>query len=148
MRQHTAYQTITVAACSKALTDRWVNSSHSKASTSGSGLPSRINTAVISGKWSDLHPSPRLRYTFYHLFAIESVTTMTTLTEIESAIKQLPENDVQQLAIWLQSYVNDPWDQQLESDLQSGRLDNLISKAEADIATHHLRDLDEVIHNT
>lgn len=72
---------------------------------------------------------------------------MTTLIEIETAIKKLPENDVQQLVKWLQSYVNDFWDQQLESDLQSGKLDNLISKAEADITAHHLRNLDEVIHN-
>jgi len=68
--------------------------------------------------------------------------------QFEAAIKTLPQNDVQQLAIWLQSYINDSWDQQLESDLQSGKLDNLISKAEADIAAHNLRNLDEFIRNT
>ncbi len=73
---------------------------------------------------------------------------MTTLIDIEAAIKTLPQNDVQQLAIWLQSYINDSWDQQLESDLQSGKLDNLISKAEAYIAAHNLRNLDEFIRNT
>ena len=72
---------------------------------------------------------------------------MTTLFEIETAIKQLPPKDVQQLVIWLQSHVNDYWDQQLESDLYAGKLDNLISKAERDIAAHHIRELDEVIHN-
>lgn len=70
---------------------------------------------------------------------------MTTLAEIEAAIQQLPPNDVSQLITWLQGYVNDFWDQQLESDLQSGRLDGLIAKAEADIADHQIRDLDEVI---
>ncbi|MGZ4956336.1 MAG: hypothetical protein ACXV8Q_14620 [Methylobacter sp.] len=72
---------------------------------------------------------------------------MATLIDIEEAIKTLPQDDVQQLAVWLQDYINDFWDQQLESDLQSGKLDNLISKAEADIAAHHLRNLDEVIRN-
>ncbi|MGA9377817.1 MAG: hypothetical protein WBV73_03355 [Phormidium sp.] len=32
---------------------------------------------------------------------------MTNLLEIKAAIKQLPENDVRQLAIWLQNYLND-----------------------------------------
>ena len=32
---------------------------------------------------------------------------MTNLLEIEAAIKQLPENDVRQLATWLQNYLND-----------------------------------------
>jgi hypothetical protein len=35
----------------------------------------------------------------------------------------------------------------METDLASGRLDNLIAKAEADIATHQVKDLDEVLHN-
>ena len=30
---------------------------------------------------------------------------MTNLLEIEAAIKQLPENDVRQLATWLQNYL-------------------------------------------
>ncbi len=72
---------------------------------------------------------------------------MATLIEIKTAIKKLPQNDVQQLVTWLQSYVSDFWDQQLASDLQSGKLDKLISKAEVDIAAHHLRSLDEVIHS-
>ena len=42
---------------------------------------------------------------------------MTTLIEIETAIKQLPHQDIQKLAQWLQDYVADLWDEQLESDL-------------------------------
>ena len=73
---------------------------------------------------------------------------MTALIEIETAIKDLPRDDVQQLASWLQAYVNDLWDEQLEADLLSGRLDKLINRAEADIAAHKFKGLDEVIHNT
>jgi len=72
---------------------------------------------------------------------------MTTLPEIEVAIKQLPESDVRQLAAWLQTYLNETWDRQIESDLTSGKLDILIAKAEADIAANNVRDLDEILHN-
>lgn len=72
---------------------------------------------------------------------------MTTLLEIESAIKQLPETDVRKLAAWLQTYLSETWDQQIEEDLTSGKLDSLISKAEADIAANNVRDLDEILHN-
>jgi hypothetical protein len=72
---------------------------------------------------------------------------MTTLLEIEAAIKQLPESDVRQLAAWLQTYLDETWDRQIEEDLTSGKLDNLIAQAEADIAANNVRDLDEVLHN-
>lgn len=72
---------------------------------------------------------------------------MTTLPEIETAIKQLPENDIRQLAVWLQDYLNEMWDQQIEADLALGRLNNLIAKAEADIAANRVRNLDEVLRN-
>ena len=72
---------------------------------------------------------------------------MTTLPEIEVAIKQLPESDVRQLAAWLQTYLDETWDRQIEEDLTSGKLDNLIAQVEADIAANNVRDLDEVLHN-
>lgn len=68
---------------------------------------------------------------------------MPTILGIEAAIKQLPEKDVRQLAAWLEQYLNDMWDRQIEADLASGKLDNLIAKAEADIAGNQVRDLDE-----
>jgi hypothetical protein len=73
---------------------------------------------------------------------------MTTLLEIEAAIKQLPESDVRQLAVWLQTYLDETWDQQIEEDLTSGKLDNLIGQAEADITANNVRDLDEILRNT
>ena len=73
---------------------------------------------------------------------------MPTLLDIEAAIKQLPESDVRQLAAWLQDYLNDMLDRQIEADLASGKLDNLITKAEADIAANQVRDLNDFLHNT
>ncbi|MCY7394108.1 MAG: hypothetical protein LH647_22205 [Leptolyngbyaceae cyanobacterium CAN_BIN12] len=70
---------------------------------------------------------------------------MTTRLEVESAIKQLPEGEVRNLAKWLQEYLDEMWDGQIEADLALGKLDRLIAQAEADIATNNVRDLDEVL---
>ena len=70
---------------------------------------------------------------------------MTNRSEVESAIKQLPESEIRTLSHWLQDYLNQIWDKQMEADLAAGKLDLLIAKAEVDIATHNVRDLDEVL---
>jgi hypothetical protein len=73
---------------------------------------------------------------------------MSTLPEIEAVIKQLPENDIRQLAAWLEEYLEQMWDQQIENDLTSGKLNRLIAKAEADIADKRVRDIDEIFNNS
>lgn len=72
---------------------------------------------------------------------------MTNLTEIESAIKQLPQNEAKKLSEWLQDYIADEWDRQMQADARSGKLDKLINQAEADINAGRIKNLDEVIHN-
>ncbi|NEP57260.1 MAG: hypothetical protein F6K31_09580 [Symploca sp. SIO2G7] len=72
---------------------------------------------------------------------------MTSLPEIEAAIKQLTEGDVRQLSVWLQEYLDEMWDRQIEADLVSGKLDKLLAQAEADIAANQVRDLNEVLRN-
>jgi hypothetical protein len=72
---------------------------------------------------------------------------MNTRTEVELAIKQLPENEVRNLAKWLQDYLDEIWDRQIEADLASGKLDSLIAQAEKGIAANNVRDLDEVLRN-
>lgn len=72
---------------------------------------------------------------------------MTTLIEIETAIKQLSKDQVLQLAQWLDQYLDDDWDKQIETDLAQGKLDKLIAKAEADINANNVKNLDEVIYN-
>ncbi len=72
---------------------------------------------------------------------------MTALLEIEAAIKRLPESEIRQLSEWLQDYLDEKWDQQIESDLVSGKLDQLIAKVEADIAENKVRGLNEILHN-
>lgn len=72
---------------------------------------------------------------------------MTTRLEVESAIKQLPEGEIRNLAKWLQDYLDEMWDRQIEADLASGKLDRLIAQAEEDIAANNVKDLDEVIYD-
>ncbi|WP_017293669.1 hypothetical protein [Geminocystis herdmanii] len=71
---------------------------------------------------------------------------MTTLIEIETAIKQLNKDQVLQLAQWLDEYLDDNWDNQIKNDFKEGKLDRLIAKAEADIKANNVRNLDEVIY--
>ena len=73
--------------------------------------------------------------------------SMSSLTEIESAIQLLPQCEVRRLSDWLQDYLENQWDQQIESDAASGKLDGLILRAEADIEASRVKRLDEVIHN-
>ncbi len=70
---------------------------------------------------------------------------MTTLLEIAAAIQELPEGEVRELSTWLQGYLDERWDRQLEDDVEAGKLDHLIARAEADIAADNVRDLDEVL---
>ncbi|MCC5617042.1 hypothetical protein LC605_18545 [Nostoc sp. CHAB 5836] len=70
---------------------------------------------------------------------------MNTRLEVESAIKQLSEDEVRNLAKWLQEYLDEMWDRKIEVDLASGKLDRLIAQAEEDIAANNVRDLVEVL---
>ncbi len=72
---------------------------------------------------------------------------MTNRLEVESAIKKLPKSEVRALANWLQEYLNEMWDRQLEADLASGKLDHLLARAEVDIAANNVRDLNEVLND-
>ncbi|NEO01786.1 MAG: hypothetical protein F6K50_42300 [Moorea sp. SIO3I7] len=75
---------------------------------------------------------------------------MLTLDQIETAIRQLPNSEIRELAARLQKYLDDldhKWDQQLESDLSSGKLDSLMKRAEADIATNQVKELNEILYD-
>ena len=72
---------------------------------------------------------------------------MANLTEIESAIYQLPSSEIRKLANRLQAYLEDQWDEQIATDAASGKLDGLIAQAESDIEAGHVKPLDEIIDN-
>jgi hypothetical protein len=49
-----------------------------------------------------------------------------SIQEIESAIKMLSTKELANLTTWLIDYHEQIWDQQIEDDLDSGKLDQLI----------------------
>ena len=53
-----------------------------------------------------------------------------SVQEIEHAIAQLPKDELRELVAWLADYHQQVWEQQIENDLESGRLDSLIAAAE------------------
>jgi hypothetical protein len=70
---------------------------------------------------------------------------MTNRLDVETAIKQMPESEISALATWLQDYLDEMWDRQLESDVATGKLDHLTAKAKADIAANN-RKYSELAH--
>ncbi len=51
-----------------------------------------------------------------------------SVKEIESAITQLPTNDLAELMAWLENYNAQMGDKQIEEDLEAGRLDPLLAE--------------------
>ena len=57
---------------------------------------------------------------------------MTTVEAIEEAIKQLPQPDLTELQRWFADFYGDMCDKQIESDVNSDKLDNLAVQALAE----------------
>lgn len=72
---------------------------------------------------------------------------MSTIAEVEQALRGMPVPDARAVANWLQEYLDEQWDQQLDADIAAGRLDALWQRAQADIATGRVKPLDEVIND-
>ena len=53
--------------------------------------------------------------------------------EIETAIAQLPPAQVAELADWFDAFRARLWDQQIERDLNSGRLQGVLDEAREDL---------------
>lgn len=63
---------------------------------------------------------------------------MSTVTEIKTAIEELPENDFVQLRQWFSEKDWQKWDKQIEMDSESGKLDFLIKEAHDERNKGHL----------
>lgn len=57
---------------------------------------------------------------------------MSTLKEIKSAVQQLPPAKRAQLWAWFLSFDASAWDQQMEDDMYTGKLDWLANEAISD----------------
>lgn len=64
---------------------------------------------------------------------------MSTLEQIEAAILTLPADEFQQLRQWLSDVDYQRWDEQLEKDIEDGKLDALAEEAIAEFKAGHYR---------
>jgi hypothetical protein len=58
---------------------------------------------------------------------------MSTVDEIEDAIRKLPEEDLVALRAWFAEFDAAAWDRQFERDVAEGRLDALGDEASRDL---------------
>ncbi len=72
---------------------------------------------------------------------------MSTVVEIENALRALPIDQARSVADWLQDYLEDQWDRQIASDAQAGKLDKLAAQALEHHKAGRTKPLDEVIDN-
>lgn len=70
---------------------------------------------------------------------------MSTVTEISAALRRLPTEERWSLLHEFADELWAEWDAEIEQDLGSGKLDDFINQARADISAQRIRPLDEVI---
>ena len=64
-----------------------------------------------------------------------------SVQEIERAITELPSDEVERLAAWLDEYRADAWDRQIERDALTGGLDALGAQADREFEAGRCRPL-------
>jgi hypothetical protein len=64
-----------------------------------------------------------------------------SITEIEQAIIQLPPQDFKQLRDWFEELEAQKWDEQIERDAKSGKLDKIAEQALKDYRAGKAREL-------
>jgi hypothetical protein len=70
---------------------------------------------------------------------------MSTVVQIERALQTLPVEDARKIADWLQHYLDEKWDNQIDADIAAGKLDKLADKAMQDYQAGRVKPLDEII---
>ncbi len=69
------------------------------------------------------------------------ISAMSTVTEIETAIRSLPEKDRAVLRAWFAEFDAEEWDRQIERDDAEGRLDAMMKEALQDSREGRCTDL-------
>ncbi len=66
---------------------------------------------------------------------------MSTVQEIERAVRQLSPEDLAAFRAWFAEFDAGLWDRQFEEDVAAGRLDTLADEALQDLREGHCTDL-------
>ena len=53
-----------------------------------------------------------------------------SIQDLETAVAQLPKEDLAQFSQWFEEFMADQWDKQIEQDAAAGRLDAAIKRAD------------------
>ena len=64
-----------------------------------------------------------------------------SLQELESAVTQLPADELTAFSRWFEEYLADAWDRQIEADIPAGRLDEAGQRADAEFEAGRCRPL-------
>lgn len=64
---------------------------------------------------------------------------MTNLEQIEVAILSLPSNEFEKLRLWFLELDYERWDEQIEQDVEDGKLEVLAQEAIAEFEAGHCR---------
>ena len=65
---------------------------------------------------------------------------MSNLEQIEAAILSLPLNEFEKLRLWLLDLDYERWNEQIEQDVEEGKLESLAQEAIADFEAANLTD--------
>ena len=57
---------------------------------------------------------------------------MIALQELKNEVKNLPKQDFNQFRNWFLDYENNKWDKEIEEDIYSGKLDDIMNNAKKD----------------
>ena len=66
---------------------------------------------------------------------------MSTIREIEDAVRNLPPDDLAAFRHWFAEFDADLWDRQIERDITAGRLDKLADEARSELREGRCTDL-------
>ncbi|MBN1128697.1 MAG: hypothetical protein JXA71_06905 [Chitinispirillaceae bacterium] len=66
---------------------------------------------------------------------------MTTIREIEAAVKRLPKRQFSRFRTWFEEFDAKQWDNQFEKDVQEGRINRLAEEALSDYRNGKCTDL-------
>ena len=57
-----------------------------------------------------------------------------SVSELEQAIRQLPPEELSQLATWFEEFMANEWDKQIERDVAAGKFDKITAQVDESIA--------------
>ncbi len=64
-----------------------------------------------------------------------------SVKDLEKAVAKLPKDQLASFREWFEGFMAEQWDQQIERDAKSGKLDKLIEESEADFRAGRSREL-------